>query len=183
MDIKDLGRLPDGTGLSPSAEPLRVSSAVAASIPSAGMSPELVKLLADLKAARGSPQDWLARETALTRFIANLRDEARVFCRGEVRHPDKGHFPAVLIYNRIHKQVMAWAPSGRKNGMEGHHEAFFYSGIPHVGIARDVLSGPEGTEPASAMSARSAETEGLSPQDASAARQGDAQSTPGTPHE
>ena len=75
---------------------------------------------------------------ALTRFIAGLSDTTRVFCRGEVRL-EKGWFPAVLTYNPIYKQTLAWAASGRKDAMEGHHEGVFWSGIPHQSIAREVL--------------------------------------------
>jgi hypothetical protein len=101
------------------------------------VSPDLAATLAKLKDAQGSPEEGLAREMALTRFIAKLNDTTRVFCRGEVRH-EKGRFPAVLTHNAIYKQTLAWAPSGRKNAMEGHHESLFWSLIPHVGIAREV---------------------------------------------
>lgn len=103
------------------------------------MGVELQAAVAKLKAARGTNEQWLEREVALTRFIADLSDGTRVFCRGEVRIADRGHFPAVLTYNPIYRQTLAWAPSDRKNGMEAHHVAFFHSTMPHVCIARDVL--------------------------------------------
>jgi hypothetical protein len=99
---------------------------------------ELASLADKLKAARGEPEDWIGRENAVSRFIAALPDTTRVFCRGEVRL-DKGHFPAVLTHNSLYSQTLAWAPSGRKGAMEGHHEAAFFSNIPHVGICREVL--------------------------------------------
>lgn len=106
------------------------------------MSEKLDALVAKLRIARGTPEAWMERQNILLHFIAGLQDSTRVFCRGEVRL-DKGHFPAVLTYNSIYRQTLAWAPSGRKNALEGHHEAYFWANTPHVGIAREVLMGPE----------------------------------------
>lgn len=106
---------------------------------------ELSDLMHRIKAARGTPDVWFEREVLVTRFIAALPETSRVFCRGEVRIPDRGHCPAVLTYNVVCKQTKAWAPSGRKNAMEAHHEALFWSNVPHVGIAREVLSDEAGT--------------------------------------
>lgn len=106
------------------------------------MSPELDALFAQIREKRGPPERWLEGSMTVTRFLAGLTDSTRVFCRGEVRL-DKGHFPAALTYNPIYKQTLAWAPSGKKGAMEGRHESFFHSNVPHVSIAREVLSGPE----------------------------------------
>lgn len=103
------------------------------------MDAELTKLLDRIKAARGTPEQWLEREMAVLHFMAALPASSRVFCRGEVRVQDKGHFPAVLTYNTVSRQTKAWAPSGRKSAMEAHHEALFWSNIPHASIAREVL--------------------------------------------
>lgn len=51
------GRLADATGLSPSAEPLRVSSAFAASIPSADLPPEVLSQLSALP--EEAPEDFI----------------------------------------------------------------------------------------------------------------------------
>jgi hypothetical protein len=123
------------------------------------MSDELQAAIAKLVTARGAPAEWMARESALLRFIAGVERPVRVFCRGEVRL-DKGHFPAVLTYNPIYKQALAWAPSGRKNAMESHHEGAFYGDCHLVGIAREVLAGPETeTRYAQAIEAQRAATE------------------------
>jgi hypothetical protein len=103
------------------------------------VSPELTAAIERLRKLQGSPQQVIERSNAVTRFVAGLNDTTRVFCRGTVQL-GKGHFPAVLTYNSIYKQTLAWAPSGKKGAMEGHHEAFFWSNIPHESIAREVLS-------------------------------------------
>lgn len=103
------------------------------------MSPELEATIARLRKLQGTPQQQVEWSNLVTKFVAGLNETTRVFCRGTV-HLDKGQFPAVLTYNSVYKQTLAWAPSGRKNAMEGHHEGFFWSSIPHQGIAREVLS-------------------------------------------
>lgn len=110
------------------------------------MSARLEQLLADMKAKQGSAQDQIARESAVSRFLADLPPTTRVFCRGEVR-TGKGYFAAALTLNTIYGQVLAWAASGRKNAMESHSPTLFHSHIPYAAIAREVLDFPETTAP------------------------------------
>lgn len=120
------------------------------------MSAELAAAITKLKAARGTPQEQLARDSAVSRFLADLPSTTRVFCRGDVR-TDKGWFPAALTLNTIYGQVLAWAPSGRKNAMESHSPSSFFSSTPYAAIAREVLDYPDTT--AIAIETQRAETE------------------------
>ncbi len=123
----------------------RSVSPVPASIPDAGLSLELRGLLDKLKEARGPDDQWVVQSNAVSRFVAGLNPTTRVFCYGEVRLPDR-HYPAVLTFNTIYRQTLAWAPSGKKGAMQGHHEVFFHSTVPHQSIAREVFWKAQGME-------------------------------------
>ncbi len=118
--------------------------------PATGMSEELRKAIEKMQKLRGPASDWLAKSNAVSRFVADLNPTTRVFCYGEVHTPE-GQWPAVLTHNTIYHQTWAWAPSGRKGAMTAHHEMFFYSTIPHVGIAREVFA--HGTSTATTVTA------------------------------
>jgi hypothetical protein len=131
------------------------------------MSDPLRDAIKRLHELRGPESAWIDKANAVSRFIAGMAEPTRVFCRGEVRTPD-GHWPAVLTYNPIYKQTIAWAPSGRKGAMQAHHEGFFFATLTHQAIAREVFA--QGMETAEA-----AETAGLSPKGDSPVPQGCAQ--------
>jgi hypothetical protein len=104
------------------------------------MDSKLTEALAKLKAARGEPSDWLARQNALSRHIAELPDECRVLAIGEHRYPDE-HSPAALVYEarwgvnnvRVHY-------AGADNGIIFSCRVnCFHSNIPHKEIAREVF--------------------------------------------
>lgn len=104
------------------------------------MDSKLTEALAKIKAARGEPCNWTARQNALSLHIAELPDECRVLAIGEHRYADE-HSPAALIYDTRSKSGCAIVHYCRPDLVVffAGGAANFHSNIPHKEIAREVF--------------------------------------------
>jgi hypothetical protein len=99
----------------------------------------LVDLLKRLTELRGDQKVWFRRKCALTRFVAGAQAHQRVIVHGEWQGSCR-HSPAVLVYDTNKREMQAWIPIGDDDTLDIVSPHYFHSGIPHTGIAREVLS-------------------------------------------
>lgn len=91
-----------------------------------------------LNALRGNPDNWLAKDRAVSLFVAaSLHRPVRIWAKGEWRSP-KIHLPAVLLYNEVSQQAEVWVPLSEDLTMAQVEIDFFHCTIPHAGIAQEV---------------------------------------------
>lgn len=91
-----------------------------------------------LKRLRGSPDERLQSELALTRGISIFGENIRVLCRGEWQSPEK-HRPAVLTYNSLMESFLVWIAADGSGNLETVEPKYFHSTIPHAAIAKEVM--------------------------------------------
>lgn len=112
--------------------------------------PDSNSALADLikyfESKRGTPKEWLQKETALSKFIAqfdSLYDNTkRIFCKGEY-YGIESHYPAILGYDVATTSVEVWIPAGDDCQIILGNIHYFHSKIPHSAIAREVYEKPQ----------------------------------------
>lgn len=59
-----------------------------------------------LREKQGSTDEWLHKQHSLIKFVANLDQTVRVLADGQWR--DNYYYPAVLVYDKIHKQARVY---------------------------------------------------------------------------
>jgi hypothetical protein len=95
-------------------------------------------LVEQMVSLRGTSEQRLSKEIAVSKFIAAAGDRLRILCRGEWRN-SVFHYPAVLVFNEEQRTTEVWIAEGDDNTMSVKTVDQFYSTIPHAGIAREVF--------------------------------------------